>query len=32
MDLVGFSYARLLIRDEATDLSSSFDFAQNLVQ
>ena len=32
MDQVGFSYARLLIRDERSGLSTNFDFAQNLVQ
>ena len=32
MDQVGFSYARLLIRDERSGLSTNFDFAQNAVQ
>jgi len=32
MDQVGFSYARLTIRDEVSGLSSNFDFAQNLAQ
>jgi type VI protein secretion system component Hcp len=29
VDLVGFSYARLTIRDDVSGLSTTFDFAQN---
>jgi type VI protein secretion system component Hcp len=32
MDLVEFSYARITVRDEASRLSTTFDFAQNAVQ
>jgi len=32
VELVGFSYERLTVRDDVTRLSTTFDFAQNRVQ
>jgi hypothetical protein len=32
LDLVGFSYAKLTIRDDVSNVSTTFDFAQNRVE